>query len=100
MTTLDINTLILSLSKIKNFGRKKIFKSISLIENLNSVSINEAYQGLEIDNKISETEFLSNYKISEEDLKKINNGKVEVINIFENDKFNDFGFVFSLINSE
>ena len=90
MTTLDINTLILSLSKIKNFGRKKIFKSISLIENLNSVSLNEAYKALEIDTKISETEFLSNYKISEEDLKKINNGKVEVINIFENDKFNFF----------
>ena len=90
MTTLDINTLILSLSKIKNFGRKKIFKSISLIENLNSVSINEAYQVLKIDNKISETEFLSNYKESEEDLKKIKNGKVEILNIFENDKFSFF----------
>ena len=90
MTTLDINTLILSLSKIKNFGRKKIFKSISLIENMNSVSLNEAYQGLEIDNKISETEFLSNYKESEEDLKKIKNGNVEILNIFENDKFSFF----------
>ena len=90
MTTLDINTLILSLSKIKNFGRKKIFKSISLIENLNSVSINEAYQVLKIDNKISETEFLSNYKESEEDLKKIKNGNVEILNIFENDRFSFF----------
>ena len=68
MTSLDINTLILSLSKINNFGRKKIFKSISLIENQNSISLNEAYQGLEINTKISETEFMSNYKESEEDL--------------------------------
>ena len=90
MTTLNINTLILTLSKIKNFGRKKIFKSMSLIENLNTLSLNEAYKTLEIDTKISETEFLFNYKISEEDLRKINNGKVEVINIFENDKFNFF----------
>ncbi|WP_440914720.1 DNA-processing protein DprA [Candidatus Pelagibacter sp.] len=90
MTTLNINTLILTLSKIKNFGRKKIFKSISLIENLNTLPLNEAYKALEIDTKISEKEFLSNYKISKEDLKKINNGKVEVINIFENDKFNFF----------
>ena len=64
MTTLNINTLILSLSKIKNFGRKKIFKSISLIENLNSISLNKVYRGLKIDTKISETEFLSNYEES------------------------------------
>ena len=57
MTTLNINTLILSLSKIKNFGRKKIFKSISLIENLNSISLNKVYRGLKIDTKISETEW-------------------------------------------
>ena len=63
MTTLNINTLILTLSKIKNFGRKKIFKSMSLIENLNTLSLNEAYKTLEIDTKISETEFLFNYKI-------------------------------------
>ena len=76
MTTLNINTLILSLSKIKNFGRKKIFKSISLIENLNSISLNKVYRGLKIDTKISETEFLSNYEESGKDLKKIINGNV------------------------
>ena len=90
MTTLNINTLILSLSKIKNFGRKKIFKSISLIENLNSISLNKVYRDLKIDTKISETEFLSNYEESEKDLKKIINGNVKILNIFENDKFNFF----------
>ena len=90
MTTLNINTLILSLSKIKNFGRKKIFKSISLIENLNSISLNKVYRDLKIDTKISETEFLSNYEESGKDLKKIINGNVEILNIFENDKFNFF----------
>ena len=90
MTKLNINTLILSLSKIKNFGRKKIFKSISLIENLNSISLNKVYRGLKIDTKISETEFLSNYEESEKDLKKIINGNVKILNIFENDKFNFF----------
>ena len=90
MTTLNINTLIFSFSKIKNFGRKKIFKSISLIENLNSISLNKVYRGLKIDTKISETEFLSNYEESGKDLKKIINGNVEILNIFENDKFNFF----------
>ena len=90
MMKLDINTLILSLSKIKNFGRKKIYKSISLIEDINFNSISEIYENLQINKKITETEFFSNYKESEEELKKIKNANVEIFNIFENDNFGFF----------
>ena len=87
---LDINTLILSLTKIKNFGRKKIYKILFQIQNLKNKDIKEIYKELQIAIKISENEFISNYDESKQELKKIKDANVEILNIFENDVYGFF----------
>lgn len=81
----DINTLLLCISKIKNFGRKKIFRTISNLNKIENMSINEIFIELEIENKISENEFILNYEKSVLELENINDKNVDVLNIFEND---------------
>lgn len=87
---LDINTLILSLTKIKNFGRKKIYKILFQIQNLKNKDIKEIYKELQIGIKISENEFISNYDEAKQELKKIKDANVEILNIFENDVYGFF----------
>ena len=87
---LDINTLILSLTKIKNFGRKKIYKILFQIQNLKNKDIKEIYKELQIAIKISENEFISNYDEAKQELKKIKDANVEILNIFENDVYGFF----------
>jgi DNA processing protein len=87
---LDINTLILSLTKIKNFGRKKIYKILFQIQNLKNKDIKEIYKELQIAIKISENEFISNYDEAKKELKKIKDANVEILNIFENDVYGFF----------
>ena len=81
----DINTLLLCISKIKNFGRKKIFRTISNLNKIENMSINEIFIELELENKISENEFILNYEKSLLELENINDKNVDVLNIFEND---------------
>ena len=83
----DINTLLLCISKIKNFGRKKIFNVLSNFNNFKNISINEIFIELELEKKISENEFILNYEKSVLELEKINDKNVEVLNIFEIDKY-------------
>ncbi len=94
----DINTLLLCISKIKNFGRKKIFRTIFNLNKIENMSINEIFIELELESKISENEFILNYEKSVLELENINDKNVDVLNIFENDIYGFYKNQFFLNN--
>ena len=56
---LNFNTLILSLSKIKNLGRKRIFNLLSNIKNIDDHLINDIF----IELKLMKNYLLMNLKL-------------------------------------
>lgn len=87
---LNFNTLILSLSKIKNLGRKRIFNLLSNIKNIDDHLINDIFIELKLNEKLSFDEFKSLYLNSIDEVTKIEKSGVKIINIFENDEFGIF----------
>jgi len=87
---LNFNTLILSLSKIKNLGRKRIFNLLSNIKNINDHLINDIFIELKLNEKLSFDEFKTLYLNSIDEVTKIEKSGVKIINIFENDEFGIF----------
>ena len=68
---LNFNTLILALSKINKLGRKRIFKILSKIENLENFSFEETFKFLDIEKRVSLNEFKNFYENSIIELNKI-----------------------------
>lgn len=87
---LNFNTLILSLSKIKNLGRKRIFNLLSNIKNIDDHLINDIFIELKLNEKLSFDEFKTLYLNSIDEVTKIEKSGVKIINIFENDEFGIF----------
>lgn len=87
---LNYNTLILSLSKIKNLGRKRIFNLLSNIKNIDDHLINDIFIELKLNEKLSFDEFKTLYLNSIDEVTKIEKSGVKIINIFENDEFGIF----------
>ena len=87
---LNFNTLILSLSKIKNLGRKRIFNLLSNIKNIDDHLINDIFIDLKLNEKLSFDEFKTLYLNSIDEVTKIEKSGVKIINIFENDEFGIF----------
>jgi len=87
---LNFNTLILSLSKIKNLGRKRIFNLLSNIKNIDDHLINDIFIELKLNEKLSFDEFKTLYLNSINEVTKIEKSGVKIINIFENDEFGIF----------
>ena len=87
---LNFNTLILSLSKIKNLGRKRIFNLLSNIKNMEDHLINDIFTELKLNEKLSFDEFKTLYLNSIDEVTKIEKSGVKIINIFENDEFGIF----------
>src|SRR6056300_1318232 len=87
---LNFNTLILSLSKIKNLGRKRIFNLLSNIKNMEDHIINDIFTELKLNEKLSFDEFKTLYLNSIDEVTKIEKSGVKIINIFENDEFGIF----------
>jgi len=87
---LNFNTLILSLSKIKNLGRKRIFNLLSNIKNIDDHLINDIFIELKLNEKLSFDEFKTLYLDSIDEVTKIEKSGVKIINIFENDEFGIF----------
>jgi len=87
---LNFNTLILALSKINKLGRKRIFKILSKIENLENFSFEETFKFLDIEKRISLNEFKNFYGNSIIELNKIKKSKIDIFNIFENDQISFF----------
>lgn len=87
---LNFNALILSLSKIKNLGRKRIFNLLSNIKNIDDHLINDIFIELKLNEKLSFDEFKTLYLNSIDEVTKIEKSGVKIINIFENDEFGIF----------
>ena len=87
---LNFNILILALSKINKLGRKRIFKILSKIENLEKFSFEEIFKFLDIEKRISLNEFKNFYENSIIELNKIKKSKIDIFNIFENDQVSFF----------
>ena len=87
---LNFNTLILSLSKIKNLGRKRIFNLLSNIKNIDDHLIKDIFIELKLNEKLSFDEFKTLYLNSIDEVTKIEKSGVKIINIFENDEFGIF----------
>jgi len=87
---LNFNTLILSLSKIKNLGRKRIFNLLSNVKNIDDHLIKDIFIELKLNEKLSFDEFKTLYLNSIDEVTKIEKSGVKIINIFENDEFGIF----------
>ena len=96
---LNFNTLILSLSKIKNLGRKRIFNLLSNIKNMEDHLINDIFTELKLNEKLSFDEFKTLYLNSIDEVTKIEKSGVKIINIFENDEFGIFKNKYLLKNN-
>ena len=87
---LNFNILILTLSKINKLGRKRIFKILSKIENLENFSFEETFKFLDIEKIISLNKFKNFYENNIIELNKIKKSKIDIFNIFENDQISFF----------
>ena len=79
---IEFNPLILALSKIKNLGKKRIFKLILKIKYLDEYSLSQLFDEFELYKKITKADFEIFRKFHFR-TKCIN---IKIYNIFENDE--------------
>jgi len=84
------NPLILALTKIKNLGRKRIFKLLSELKNLNILSLDQIFELSQLSKRITQSDFNLLYHQSNTELNKMISANVKIYNIFENDEFGFF----------
>ena len=83
---IEFNPLILALSKIKNLGKKRIFKLIFKIKYLDEYSLSQLFDAFELYKKITKEDFEHIYQDSISELEKMKSSNIKIYNIFENDE--------------
>ena len=83
---IEFNPLILALSKIKNLGKKRIFKLILKIKYLDEYSLSQLFDEFELYKKITKADFEHIYEDSISELEKMKSSNIKIYNIFENDE--------------
>jgi len=83
---IEFNPLILALSKIKNLGKKRIFKLILKIKYLDEYSLSQLFDAFELYKKITKEDFEHIYQDSISELEKMKSSNIKIYNIFENDE--------------
>ena len=87
---IEFNPLILALSKIKNLGKKRIFKLIFKIKYLDEYSLSQLFEEFELYKKITKVDFEFIYENSISEIEKMKSSNIKIYNIFENDEIGLF----------
>ena len=87
---INLNILILALANIEKYGRKKIYNILSEINFNKNYDLNELFESLKLNKKITISDFEYFYKNSKNLYDLMIEKKIDIINRFENDKFNIF----------
>ena len=87
---IEFNPLILALSKIKNLGKKRIFKLILKIKYLDEYSLSQLFDEFELYKKITKADFEFIYENSISEVEKMKSSNIKIYNIFENDEIGLF----------